>query len=168
MRLNENFYKTRAPELAPFLLGKVLCRRVSGEIVRREITETECYFGESDSACHASRGRTARNDIMYGDGGRAYVYLCYGMHHMLNVVSGSENFPEAVLIRGISGFDGPGKLTKFLKITRELNGENLATSEHLWIEDVGAIPKYLRGKRVGINYASEEYREKLWRFTIIN
>ena len=105
--------------LAPRLLGKFLCRRLAdGTVLRRRITETEAYFGEEDTACHAHKGRTPRTDVMYSPGGCAYVYLCYGMHEMLNVVTGREGRPEAVLIRGVEGAEGPGRLTKALHVDR--------------------------------------------------
>ena len=104
---------------------------------------------------------------MYHQGGVAYVYLCYGIHSLLNVVSGPENFPEAVLIRGVEGYEGPGKLTKALKIDRSLNGEDLIVSENLWIEDDGYKAEYKTDKRVGIDYATEEYKNILWRYIMI-
>ena len=171
MRLNKDFYIKRATELAPSLVGKLLCRRICdayGErIIKLRITETECYFGEEDSAGHAHKGRTERTKVMYREGGVAYIYLCYGIHSMLNVVSGIEDFPEAVLIRGVEGYEGPGKLTKALNIDRSLNGENMILSNELWIEDDGYIAEYKTGKRVGIDYATEEYRNILWRYTMI-
>ena len=91
----------QATELAPWLIGKILCREIDGAVVRVRITETECYFGENDTACHAHKGRTERTDIMYREGGRAYVYLCYGIHSLLNITTGKEGHPEAVLIRGV-------------------------------------------------------------------
>ena len=172
MRQNFEFYSKRAPELAPSLIGKLLCRKVrddNGEhIVKLRITETECYFGEDDTACHAHKGKTERTKTMYLQGGIAYVYLCYGMHYMLNVVSGPDGYPEAVLIRGVEGYNGPGRLTKALKIDRSLNGEDLVLSEELWIEDDGYCSEYVEGKRVGIDYATEEYRNILWRYTMVN
>ena len=91
--------------MAPSLIGKLLCRKMCDEngerIIKFRITETECYFGEEDTACHAHKGKTERTKTMYRRGGIAYVYLCYGMHSMLNVVSGPEGYPEAVLIRGV-------------------------------------------------------------------
>ena len=167
MRLNKDFYLQRAPEMAPALLGKLLCRKIDNEIIKCRITETECYFGEEDTACHAHKGKTERTKVMYHDGGVAYVYLCYGLHSMLNVVSGIEDFPEAVLIRGVEGYEGPGKLTKALKIDRSLNGEDLTRSELLWLEDDGYKAEYKTGKRIGIDYATPEYKDILWRYTII-
>ena len=139
--------------------------KIDNEIIKYRITETECYFGEEDTACHAHKGKTERTKIMYHEGGVAYVYLCYGLHSMFNVVSGIEDFPEAVLIRGVEGYDGPGKLTKALQIDRTLNGEDLITSESLWIEDDGCIVKYTMEKRIGIDYATDKYRNILWRYT---
>lgn len=104
-------YAGNAVEMAKALLGAVLCRRLDdGTVLRARIVETEAYFGEEDTACHAHRGRTPRTDVMYAPGGVAYVYLCYGMHAMLNVVTGPVGHPEAVLVRGVEGAVGPGRL----------------------------------------------------------
>lgn len=167
MKLNLDFYKQSALILAPKLLGKLLCRNVSGEIIKLRITETECYYSEDDTACHASKGKTERTKILYNEGGCAYVYLCYGIHNLMNVITGEQDFPQAVLIRGIEGYAGPGKLTKALQIDRTLNGENLITSDKLWLEDDGFISNYKSTPRIGIDYATEEYRNKLWRFISI-
>jgi DNA-3-methyladenine glycosylase len=164
MKLSDDFYIKSAIELAPRLLGKLLCRKLNDEVFKYRITETEAYYGEDDTACHAHKGKTQRTKIMYEQGGQAYIYLCYGIHNLLNIVSGEKDFPEAVLIRGVDGYDGPGKLTKALKIERSLNGENLSKSDNLWLEDDGYMPKYKTAKRVGIDYATEEYKNKLWRF----
>lgn len=164
MRINPELYKLNALELGPKLLGMKLCRRFENKIIRLRITETEAYFGEDDTACHAHKGRTERTKILYEPGGVAYVYLCYGIHNLLNVVSGEKDFPQAVLIRGVEGFDGPGKLTKALFIDRALNGENLINSNKLWLEDDGYKFSFKAEKRVGIDYATPEYRDKLWRF----
>ena len=161
MRVGAELYNLSAIELAPKLLGKFLCRNFNGVIKKLRIIETECYYGEDDTACHAHKGKTNRTKILYEQGGLAYVYLCYGIHNMLNVVSG-----EKVLIRGIEGFDGPGKLTKAFNIDRSLNGENLIHSNSLWLEDDGKYFDYVSSKRIGIDYATEEYRNKLWRFNI--
>lgn len=157
-----------ATELAPWLVGKILCRDINGEILRARITETECYFGEEDTACHAHKGRTERTDIMYRAGGNAYVYLCYGMHSLLNITTGVEGHPEAVLIRGVENVTGPGRVTKFMKIDRALNKKELVRENGLWLEDDGFVSKYTREKRVGIDYASSEYRDILWRFIAAN
>ena len=164
MKIQEDFYKKSAVELAPLLLGKLLCRNAGGDIIKKRITETEAYYGETDTACHASKGKTARTSIMYESGGFAYVYLCYGIHNLLNIVTGEKDFPEAVLIRGAEGFNGPGKVTKAMHIDRSLNKENLIISDKLWLEDDGVSFRYDVGKRVGINYADEIDRDRLWRF----
>lgn len=168
--LRETFSK-RADELAPFLLGKLLCRRdrASGEVRRARITETECYLGVEDTACHAHRGKTERNAILWRRGGTVYVYLCYGMHSLLNFVSGAEGEPEAVLIRAVEGAAGPGKLTKMLGIDRALNGHDAVFSDEIWIEDDGTpVPEYTALPRVGIDYASPDDRMRPWRFTAIS
>ena len=89
LRVSEEIYSLNAPELAPKLLGMKLCRRMDdNNIIKLKITETEAYFGEQDTACHAHKGRTKRTETLYNPGGIAYVYLCYGIHYLLNVVSG--------------------------------------------------------------------------------
>jgi len=165
-RLSARDYRKDAVTLARYLLGKLLCRKTGRKILKLRITETEAYYGEEDTACHAHKGKTDRTAIMYEDGGHAYIYLCYGVHWLLNVVSGKKNFPEAVLIRGIEGFNGPGKLTKELLIDKSLNKENLAESGRLWIEDDKKRPAFTETKRIGIGYASEKDKNRLWRFTV--
>ena len=160
-RLEAKFFAQPADVAAPGLIGKLLFRRLGQKVARLRITETEAYCGESDTACHARRGRTARTAVMYEPGGRAYVYLCYGMHEMLNIVAGPAGSPEAVLIRGVEGHDGPGKLT------RALNRENLIESNRLWLEDDGFSPSLTASPRIGIAYASAEDRARLWRFRVI-
>lgn len=155
-----------AYELAPRLLGCCLCKK-DGDIVRRlVINETEAYYGEDDTACHAHKGKTERTKPMYERGGIAYIYLCYGMYDMLNVVSGPKDHAEAVLIRGAGEYNGPGKLTKALGITRAYNTCSLtgATESEIWIEDREASPEYKTSPRVGIAYADDKDRERLWRF----
>src|SRR5688572_32131704 len=125
--------------LSRWLLGKHLVRRFPDDrIEARMIVETEAYNGENDLACHARAGRTSRTDVMYGPGGVWYVYLCYGIHEMLNLVVGPENFPAAILISGVEGAIGPGRVTRTLAIDRGLNAAS-ATDEAtgLWIEDRG-------------------------------
>ena len=169
MRRIDSDYGKDAVSLAKALLGMVLCRRLEdGTVLRARIVETEAYFGEEDTACHAHHGRTPRTDIMYAPGGFAYVYLCYGMHHMLNVVTGPADHPEAVLIRGVEGAVGPGRVTKAFRITRELNRENLIKSDRLWIETEDAPPpRFKSSPRVGIGYASKRDQKRRWRFVAI-
>lgn len=165
-RLGRTFLRQSATVLAPELLGKLLCRKTDRGILKYRIMETECYFGEEDTACHASKGKTQRTAVLYEKGGTAYVYLCYGIHCLFNVVSGKEGHPEAVLIRGVAGYNGPGKLTRAMEIDRSLNGEDMTSSRQLWLEDDGDKPAYITAKRVGIDYATEEYRDILWRFIV--
>lgn len=166
IRLGGEFYNMRATYAAPALLGKLLCVRHNDRVDKLRITETECYFGENDTACHAHRGKTERTKILYEEGGLAYVYLCYGIHCLLNIVTGEKDFPQAVLIRGVEGYSGPGKLTKASGIDRSYNYENLLTSERLWIEDDGQGVRYKKTPRIGIDYATEKYRKILWRFIV--
>ena len=165
MILGESYFSAPATSLAPDLIGKLLCVRMpDGTTVKKRITETECYFGEDDTACHAHKGRTKRTETLYHKGGVAYVYLCYGMYELLNFVTGDENHPEAVLIRGVEGISGPGRLTKALGITRSSNGKELTEENGLWVEDDGVKLPYSTGERVGIGYADEKDRQKPWRF----
>lgn len=167
-RLSDTILSMPATKLAPYLLGKLLCRKIDGKVIKFRITETECYYGEEDTACHAHKGKTERTKVLYEKGGTSYVYLCYGMHNLFNVVSGPAEHPEAVLFRGIEGYDGPGRLTKAMSIDRQLNGIDLTVSDLLWIEDDGTKVKYVRDKRVGIDYATPKYRNILWRFCVKN
>ena len=166
-RLAAADYRVDAVTAAKALIGAFLCRRLDdGTIIRRRITETEAYCGEEDTACHAHKGRTPRTDVMYSPGGCAYIYLCYGMHEMLNIVTGAEGRPEAVLIRGIEGASGPGKLTKLLQIDRTLNREDLIVSKRLWLESDGVAFKFTAAPRIGIAYASKRDQSRKWRFTL--
>lgn len=165
-KLGEEFYIKNCTETAPLLLGKFLCRNINGKIIKTKITETECYFGEADTACHAHKGKTERTKTLYQQGGVAYIYLCYGIHFLFNVVTGPKDMPQAILIRAVENYNGPGKLTKYLQITKSLNEENLITSEKIWIEDSGKTAKYKSYPRIGIDYATEEYKNKLWRFKL--
>ena len=164
--LPKEYFLRPATELAPDLLGKILCRKIENETIKLRILETECYFGEEDTACHAHKGRTPRTDIMYQAGGNAYVYLCYGIHSLLNITTGEEGHPEAVLIRGVEGSIGPGRLTKRLSIDRSLNRAPLTPEHGLWIEDDGTRSDYITAPRVGIDYADEADRTRLWRFIV--
>lgn len=163
-RLTAADYAPHADEMAISLLGKWLCTEKDGVLRRFRITETECYMGETDTACHAARGKTPRNAVMYRSGGFAYVYLCYGIHNLLNIVTGEEDFPEAVLIRGVTGISGPGRVTKALGVTRDENGADLSCSSVIWLEDDGERPLYDAFPRIGIDYAAPKDRDRLWRF----
>lgn len=165
-RTGRQFFLGDAVTVARRLPGMDIVISSDDEPVHYMITETEAYLGEEDRACHASKGRTKRTEVMYLDGGRLYIYFVYGMHWMMNIVTGPENHPQAVLIRGVSGFAGPGRVTKALGIDRSYNGEDLTTSERIWIEDKGFHPELLQGPRVGIGYAGEPWISKPWRFMI--
>lgn len=165
MRLGREFFLRDALEVAPELVGKTLVSSLPGAQERRlVITETEVYRGVEDSACHAHRGRTKRTEMLYRPGGAVYVYLCYGIHWLLNVITGPEDFPQGVLIRACEGFEGPGKLTKYLGITGAQNGIDICSSPLLRIEDESRMVDITTDKRVGIAYAEEADRERLWRF----
>jgi len=158
--------------VARSLIGKYLVRSIDGRMLAGKIVEVEAYVGSQDKACHASKGRTQRTDVMFGQGGVAYVYLIYGMYHCLNVVTEREEFPSAVLIRAIELdgelIDGPGRLCRALQIDRRLNRVDLTTGESIWFEDRGVLVE--RGDvgthpRVGVDYAGE-WAKKPWRFRL--
>lgn len=163
-RLNDAFFIRDVLEVAPELLGKNLVVRNKQSLLKYPVTEVEAYRGEEDLACHASKGRTARTEIMYHQGGHVYVYLIYGMYWMLNVVTGPANNPQAILIRGIEGFNGPGKLTKQLSVNGSFYGENLCKSNRIWLEDSTFIFRFRTSPRIGIGYAGEPWVSKPWRF----
>lgn len=164
MQLDVDYYRRPATILAPDLVGKLLCRMTNNGVLRLRITETECYFGEEDTACHAHHGRTLRTETLYRPGGLAYVYLCYGIHNLLNVVTGEEGHPEAVLIRGVDGYNGPGKLTKAMHIDRTFNQKLLTVDNCLWLEEDGYQASTIATPRIGIDYAEPADRDRLWRF----
>lgn len=163
-KLDWDFYHRPCLTVAEDLVGKVLVHRLpDGAVLRLRISETESYCGEADTACHAHKGRTQRTEVMYMEAGTIYVYLCYGIHWLLNIVTGEKDEPEAVLIRACVDAKGPGKLTKKLEITGDLNRGSVL-GEELWIEDDGFVCEVTTDKRVGIGYASQEDQDKLWRF----
>ena len=165
--IDNNFFNKPAIELAPLLLGKYLCVNVNGKVIKSVITETEAYYGQEDTACHSHKGKTNRTKVMWEDGGTIYVYLCYGIHYMFNIVCAGKS-PQAVLIRGVLDAQGPGKLTKFFNIDKSINGENIKTSLNVWLEDNKKRYKIKRDKRIGINYASKKDRDAKLRFYIAN
>lgn len=169
--INPEVYQSHdTVDIARTLVGKVLARRgPDGTVTRRVITETEAYHTADDKACHASKGRTGRTDVLFRPGGIWYVYLCYGIHEMLNLVVGPEDFPAAVLIRGVEGAVGPGRLTRALGIDRSLNGKPVAPASGLWLEDGGLeVParSVTATPRIGVDYAGSEWASKPWRFVI--
>lgn len=167
-KLDTDFFNRDVLELAPKLVGKIIVRKFDdGTILKLRISETEAYRGEEDKGCHASKGKTPRTEVMYMEAGTIYVYLIYGMYQMLNFVTERENIPQAVLIRGAGEYNGPGKLTKALKITKDFNKQNVCTSDRIWIEDDGYKTELKCSPRIGIDYAGEEWASKLWRWTIL-
>ena len=165
LRLSREFYIRDVLEVAPELIGKNLVIRAGrNEFVRYQVTEVEAYRGPEDRACHASKGRTDRTEIMYDEGGKLYVYFIYGMYWMLNVVTSQINNPQAVLIRGVENLHGPGKLTRAFGIDRTYYGEDLTISERIWFEESGVKPVIKTGERIGIAYAGEYWKSRPWRF----
>jgi DNA-3-methyladenine glycosylase len=155
--------------LARWLLGKALVRDDGSGRRPLIITEVEAYDGEGDLASHASKGRTKRTEVMYQTGGVWYVYLCYGVHEMLNLVTGPEDYPAAVLIRGVQGITGPGRLTKQLGIGRQLNGLAAHPRTGLHLEDTGLAVKgkhITSSPRIGVDYAGPVWANKPWRFCL--
>lgn len=166
--LTKKSYDRPVLEVAPDLLGKYIVREIEGKQMAYMITETEAYDGPEDKACHAHKGRTARTEIMYGEAGHWYVYFVYGMHHMLNIVTGPVGYPAAVLIRSVEGITGPGRVTKQLSIYKDLNTKKAVRESGLWIEDRGVAvnPNHiLHTPRIGIAYA-EEWAQKPYRFVL--
>lgn len=167
VRLPSSFFLRDVLEVAPALLGKLLVRQFEdGRTERYRITEVEAYRGTEDLACHASKGCTPRTEVMFQEGGTVYVYLIYGMYWMLNLVTGPEGDASAVLVRGIEGFSGPGRVGRELQLDKSFYGESLANSERIWIEDAEPVSGIKSSKRIGVDYAGEEWARKLWRFTV--
>jgi len=167
--ISPSFFARECPEAARDLAGKLLCRRFpNGRVIKLRILETEAYCGEADTACHAHRGRTKRTEPLYAAPGTLYVYLCYGMHWMLNISTGREGEAQGVLIRACDGAAGPGKLTKALEIDGSFNGRYLPeiTSE-LWLEDDALPCSVMTAERVGIGYASPEDQRRPWRYIAV-
>ena len=183
--LTADFFNRDTKLVAKELLGKVLYRQTNNVIFKAVISETEAYHGIDDLACHCSKGITPRTEIMYGKPGHVYIYLIYGMYHMLNFVTMPKDFPAAVLIRGIQNLeisynkeksfekvnaktDGPGKLTRQLQIDKTLNQLLLHTQSGLWVAEENIIitdANIGTGKRIGVDYA-KEWADKPWRYFI--
>ena len=170
--LTRTYFSRPTLTVARSLVGKYLIRCIDGREIAGKIIEVEAYVGARDKACHASKGRTKRTDVMFGPAGISYVYLIYGMYHCLNVVTEREEFPSAVLIRAIELdgklIDGPGRLCRAMQIDRSLNCADLTIGESLWFEDRGELVR--RGDlgahaRIGVDYAGE-WAKKPWRFRL--
>jgi DNA-3-methyladenine glycosylase len=183
-KLPRSFYERSTIVVAKQLLGKYLVRQhPKGNTVGR-IVETEAYVGPQDLACHASKGRTARTEVMFGPPGHAYVYFIYGFYHMLNLVTEAKDYPAAVLIRAVEPVDGielmrsrrkngllrnlasgPGKLCQAFGIDRSLNGADLCGTV-LFVEDRGQpTPKFRATPRIGVDYAGK-WKDKPYRFLV--
>jgi DNA-3-methyladenine glycosylase len=190
MRLKRNFYKKDAVSLAKDLLGKVLYTKINNKTVSGIIVETEGYCGLIDRGSHAYGGKvTNRTKTFYMNPGTTYVYLCYGIHNLFNVICGeNKNIPDAVLIRALEPYDGldiikkrrktksngkiltsgPGVLSKALNIDMSFNELDLTKSKKIWIEDKGIkVNKVSKAKRIGIDFAGSD-KNRLWRFFIKN
>jgi len=166
-KLNTSFFARPADRVAYELIGKILVWRNAQSEYQLRIVETEAYLGIKDKACHAAKGRTKRMETMFGPPGLTYVYLCYGMYHMLNFVCEKKGDPHAVLIRAAESLshpalklNGPGKICRELKITRDHNALSKSSGIFEWHQ--GAPPqKILKSKRIGINYAGSWANRKL-------
>jgi len=184
LKLSRSFYEQSTVDVAKQLLGKYLVRtHAEGNTIGR-IVETEAYVGPQDLACHASKGRTARTEVMFGPAGHAYVYFIYGFYNMLNLVTEAKDYPAAVLIRAVEPVDGielmkdrrqsnvlrnlasgPGKLCQAFGIDRSLNGADMCASV-LFVEDRReATPKFVATPRIGVDYAGK-WKTKPYRFLI--
>ncbi len=158
--LTRSYFKRSTLVVARSLIGKYLVRQDGKGTTAGKIIEAEAYVGPHDKACHASKGRTGRTEVLFGPPGVSYVYLIYGMYHCLNVVTEREEFPAAVLIRAIEVdgllIDGPGRLCRAMNIDRTLNRVDLTIGEGLWFEDRGEpVRSHLVGAhpRIGVDYA---------------
>ena len=190
-RFAREFFARDTLTIARSLLGAQLVRIRDGQRLSGVIVECEAYVGQDDSACHASRGRTPRNEVMFGPPGHAYVYFTYGMHWMLNVVTEVEGFPAAVLVRAVEPMEGietmralrqakertrtdqeltngPARLTQAMAIDKTLNGADLVAGDTLWLEPNTSFPNGVVecGPRIGVQYAAEEDRLAPWRFWV--
>lgn len=189
-KLPLNFYQRGdVVQISRELLGKVLCTNINGRFTSGMITETEAYCGRGDKACHANDGtRTKRTEIMYRSGGNAYVYLCYGIHHLFNVVTNQKGLADAILIRAIEPLDGinamlerrgfeknepkltagPGRMTQALGITTNEHYGTDLQGDTIWIEDRKiSMPDHqiVATTRIGVDYAGEDAKLP-WRFII--
>lgn len=166
--LSQQFFNRPTLDVAQELLGKFLVCKKGDKIIFAMIIEVEAYMGLEDKASHASRGRTKRTGIMFGKPGYWYVYLIYGMHYCVNIVTEEEGYPAAILIRGVEGVSGPGRVAKYFAIDKRFNAKRATRVNGLWIEDRGVElkPRQIRrGKRIGVDYAGR-WKDKKWRFFI--
>lgn len=165
--LPQSFFDQPALRIAPALLGSFLVRRVRGRMIAAMITDVEVYDGVKDRASHAHCGKTPRNAPMFGPGGEWYVYFVYGMHWMVNIVTGDVGYPAAILIRGVDGISGPARVAKHFLVTGTMSGKPATQRSGLWIEDRGIkIPTdHIRtSPRIGVAYAGATWAKKPYRF----
>ena len=179
--LPRSFFDRPTLHVAKDLLGKYLMRETETGLIETRIVDVEAYVGPEDRACHASKGRTKRTDVLFGQSGVTYVYLIYGMYHCLNFVTERIDFPAAVLIRGIdivtdgtglqetkTRIDGPGRVCRFLEIDRTMNRVDTTQGQLIWVEDRGEriIQTQIQAlPRINVDYAGE-WAKKLWRFCL--
>jgi DNA-3-methyladenine glycosylase len=161
---NEQFFTRDVLEVAPQLPGMKIVRMINSEKNEYIITEVEAYRGTEDLACHASKGRTKRTEIMYQNGGHIYMYLIYGMYWMFNIVTGPKDVPQAILIRGLKGVTGPGRVSMKLDLEGSFYGENILSSKRIWMEEGFTSPKIFSAPRIGIAYAGEYWSSLPWRY----
>ena len=178
MRLNRDAFNRPTLQVACDLLGKFIVRSDRGRRLSAMITEVEAYRGPQDRACHTYGGRrTPRVEPLYGEGGTVYVYLVYGMHWLLNFSTAGAERPEGVLVRAILAdaggahrhVVGPGRVSRYLKVDKRLDGTDATTSTRMWLEDRGIdVPagRIRRGPRVGVDYAGPYWAARPWRFWI--
>jgi DNA-3-methyladenine glycosylase len=166
--LPATFFDRPALKVARDLIGCQLHSKLTGQLQSLVITETEAYVGEHDLASHAAKGRTRRTEVMFGPPGIFYVYFVYGIHWMLNVVTGQIDHPAAVLIRSADSIVGPARLTKALGISGEITGKSATTQTGLWFSEGSPIPQrsIQRSPRIGVDYAGPVWSAKPYRFVL--
>ena len=169
-KLGRLFFKQPAVELSKQLLGVIMVRRTGRTLHRARIAEVEAYLGPRDLASHASKGLTNRTEVLFGPPGRAYVYFIYGLHFMFNIVAGKSGEGQAVLVRGAEPLDdweadltGPAKLTQHFGITLAQNGLDLTGNEIYFIRENDYVPRIIKTKRIGIDYA-KHWKDRQLRF----
>lgn len=179
--LPRTFYEKPTLHVARDLLGKHLMRQTPSGVIQTKIVDVEAYVGPQDKACHASKGRTKRTEVLFGPAGYTYVYMIYGMYHCLNFVTEQVDYPAAVLIRGLeivehntssdrppTRIEGPGRVCRFLELDRRHNVLDATKKEIIWIEDRGIFIPESRIRalpRIGVDYAGE-WAKKPWRFCL--
>jgi DNA-3-methyladenine glycosylase len=166
-RLTSEFFTRDVLTVAAEILGKkIALSQNDGTRIGFIITDVEAYRGVEDKACHASKGKTPRTEVMFQNGGVLYVYLVYGLYWMLNIVTSVEDDPQAVLIRGVENCNGPGRVARLLGIDATFKGEDLSSSSRFWIEDAPPVKEFKTGVRIGVDYAGDYWKNRPWRYYI--